>query len=214
MKSPRRCFILGICSRCKAPHLGKRSTPDPRIEDQILLPAIHTEPPVSLKNDQPSNGFNEAQPEIRTYGDVSGNENFFNEPSGVTLHSGRTTSVFPAAIFNPNQENVPSLLSRIIARLMKVHVPSDTGRGSENLFPVYSVFSRNGKDNSLEQPSTSAPKQKRRPMRNPVFMKHVQERDFNNPYSRTQRERESHLNDAAVNFLIKLKRFLSVKYAC
>ena len=157
--------------------------------------------------------FNEGQPQSRTYGDVSGSEDSFNEPSDVTPHSGRITSAFPAAIFNPNHENVQSLLTQIIARLMKVHVPSDTGRGSRNLFPVHIVFSRNDKDISLEQPSTSAPKQKRRPIRNPVFMKHIQDRDFSNPYDRRQREKESHLNEAAMEFLMKLRRFLSVKYA-
>ena len=182
---------------------------------------------MALKNYKPSNGFNEGQPKSKTYGDddfnegqpqgrtdgdVSGSENSFNKPSDVT-HSGSITSAFPAAIFNPNHENVLSLLTQIIARLMKVHVPSDTGRGSRNLFPVHIVFSRNDKDISLKQHSTSAPKQNRRPMKNPVFMKHVQDRDFSNPYDRRQREKESHLNEAAMDFLMKRRRFLSVKYA-
>ena len=157
--------------------------------------------------------FNEGQPKSRTYADISGSEDFFNEPSDVTPKSGRITPAFPAAIFNPNHEDVPSLLTRIIARVMKTHVPSDIGRGSRNLFPVYSVFIRNEKDNSLEQLSTSSPNEKRRPMRNPVFMKHVRDTDFSNPYYRRQRERESHLNEVAMNFLMKLRRFLSVKYA-
>ena len=40
VKGPRRCFILGMCTRCKAPHLGKRSTPDPRFGHHVIMHGI------------------------------------------------------------------------------------------------------------------------------------------------------------------------------
>ena len=205
MKSPRRCFILGICSRCKAPHLGKRSTPDPFTVDQIILPAVQTERPVSLENDLPSDVFRE----IGTYEDDSGKQDPLNEPN-----TPRTTSVFPAALFNLNHKDVSSSLTWIIARMMDIDVSRDSRSGSRFLFPANKEFNRNEKDLSLEQLSTSdIQKQKRKPVKNPIFLKHAEERDFNNHSDGRQNERKSHLNKEAMNFLIKLRRFASVNYA-
>ncbi len=40
MLSPRRCFVLGMCSKCKSPHLGKRSIPEPGQDRQSLLARV------------------------------------------------------------------------------------------------------------------------------------------------------------------------------
>ena len=166
-----------------------------------------------MENDLPLNVFSAGQPQIRTYEDDSGNQDS-NEPSDMTSYTPRTSSVFPTALRDLNHENVPSSLTRIILRMMDIGVSRDSRSGRRILFPVNKVFNRNEEDISLEQSSASdVQNKKRRPMKNPIFLKHVEERDFDSNSSGRQNERESHLHEEAVNFLIKLRRFISVKHA-
>ena len=212
VKSPRRCFILGICIRCKAPHLGKRSTLDSKNNHPVISSGLQIDLLDELDLAGLKNNMELTKSTQNTAEDLS-HETFELKRSGPSENQASDSNNDESGILNCNsdrtssnsldlkQNSVLRLLTRIIKEVLQTHVHSYSTDKSRITDIPESIAEKPRKE-SLLKPKNPSDKN---PIFNPVFLD-TDKRGDRQKANKGERNRE-HLSKVTIDFLRNFLEF-------
>ena len=175
-----------MCIRCKAPHLGKRSTLDYKFSHPAISPGLQTDLLDELYLAGLKNKLELTKSIENTAEDLS-YETFGFKPSGLSGNYASNSNRDESGILNSNFDrnsstsldlkpnSVSRLLTRIIKGVLHSHMNSySTDEGGIIDFPESRV-QKPRKESSMKRNSLLKPKNPcdKHPMINPVFLSHL-----------------------------------------